>query len=82
MIVKVKVVTRAKRGRIEEFDQGLKICLTAPALEGKANKQLIVMLAKYYHTKSYNIKVIKGEKQKNKIVEVLTPRSWHSHKAY
>jgi len=72
MIIKIKVITRAKRERVEEFSDGLKVHLRTPALEGKANKQLLMVLAKYYHTKRYNFKIIKGEKQRNKIVEVVT----------
>ena len=41
MTVKIKVITRAKRERVEEFSDGLKVYLTTPALEGKANKQLL-----------------------------------------
>jgi len=46
------------------------VYLNEPAIEGRANKKLIELLADYYQTKKYNIKIIKGQKQREKIVEI------------
>jgi uncharacterized protein (TIGR00251 family) len=70
MRVKVKVIPKARKIAIEPFDDGLKIHIPEPAQEGKANKKLIEMLADYYRTKKYNIKIIKGEKQREKIIAI------------
>jgi hypothetical protein len=70
MRIKVKVIPRARLERIEEFQGGLKVYLRQPALEGRANSKLIEVLAGYFKTKKYNIRIIKGEKNREKIIEI------------
>ena len=70
MRIKVKVIPRAKNERIEKSEDGLKVYLNAPALEGRANLKLIEVLAHYFKTKKYNIQIIKGEKNREKIIEI------------
>ena len=50
-----------------------KIYLTQPAHDGLANKQLIELLAKHFHLKKYQIRTIKGERSKYKVVEIDIP---------
>ena len=49
----------------------LKIYLTAIPIDGKANKELVKLLAKELGISKSRIEIIKGEKSKEKIVEVL-----------
>lgn len=70
MQIKVRVVPRAKKTGVESFEDGLKVYMSETAIEGRANKKLIEILADYYSVKKYNINIIKGEKQKDKIVEI------------
>jgi len=70
MKIKVRVNPRAKIPRIIQDRGILKIYLTEPAIEGKANKRLVEALAEYFGVKKYNIKILKGHKQKDKIVEI------------
>ncbi|UCG34918.1 MAG: DUF167 domain-containing protein [Candidatus Omnitrophota bacterium] len=70
MRLRVRVVPRAKKQRIEKEKDGLKVYLTEPATEQKANKKLIEILADHFHTKKYNITIVKGKKQRDKIVEI------------
>ena len=51
-------------------DDTLEIKLTSQPLKGKANKQLIEVLADYFKTKKSSINIIKGEKSRNKIVQI------------
>jgi len=66
----VKVSPRAKKTRIEPFGEGLKVYISEPAIEGKANKKLIEVLAEYYRVKKQSIKIIKGQKQRNKVIAI------------
>ena len=68
--VKVRVIPRAKKPRIESFNEGLKVYLNSPAIQSRANKELIEVLAKYYNIKKYNITIIKGQKQKDKLIGI------------
>jgi hypothetical protein len=70
MRIKVRVVPRAKKARIEESEGGLKVYIQEPAIEGKANAKLIETLAEYYGVKKYNVEIILGDKQRDKIVEI------------
>ena len=70
MRVAVRVIPRAKRFRIEQSSDVLKVYITEPAVGGKANKKLIEVLAGYFNIRKYNLTIIKGQKQKNKVVEI------------
>ena len=49
----------------------LKIYLTAVPIGGKANKELIKLLSEKLGISKGKIKIIKGEKSKEKVIEVL-----------
>ena len=66
----MRVIPRAKRFRIEQSSDVLKVYITEPAVGGKANKKLIEVLAGYFNIRKYNLTIIKGQKQKNKVVEI------------
>jgi len=71
MKIKVKVIPRAKKGRIEEFEGGLTVYLSSPAEKGKANKRLIELIADQFKTKKYNIRIERGLKQREKLIEIM-----------
>jgi hypothetical protein len=66
----VKVIPHAKQNKIVKEAERLKVYLTAPAVEGKANAALIEFLAEYYKVKRNQIKVVLGEKSRQKVVEI------------
>lgn len=68
--ISVKVTPNAKRNEVQEDGQGFRVYLTAPPVEGKANKLLLKLLADYFSCKKSQLKIIKGEKSKNKIIQV------------
>lgn len=70
MIIKIKVIPKAKKEKIEEIEGVLKVYLTAPAQEGKANKKLIEVLAEYFKIKKYNLQIIRGLKSRDKTIEI------------
>lgn len=70
MKLNVRVIANAKRDEILKDGETFKAYLNAPAVEGKANKTLVRVLADYFSVKKSQINIIKGEKSRNKIVEV------------
>ncbi len=68
--VSVKVVPNAKQDRAVEESGRLKVYLTAPAVEGKANKALVEFLADWYNVKKSRVRIIKGEKSREKVVVI------------
>ena len=70
MIITIKTVPGAKKNFLKEENGCYKVYLTAPALEGKANKALIEYLADYFRVKKSQIEIIKGLKSRNKTVNI------------
>lgn len=56
-----------------EYEQKLKIRITAPAVDNKVNKHLLKFLAKIFAVTASRIKLIKGENQRSKRVKILNP---------
>ena len=70
MIFNLRVIPKASRNLVKEEGKGFKVYLTKPAQDGLANEQLIELLSKHLKTKKYKIKIIRGHKSRNKLVEI------------
>lgn len=70
MILEVCVIPKAGRNLVVKKDGTLKAYLTKPAQDGLANAQLIDLLSDYLQVKKYRLRIIKGHKSRNKLVEV------------
>ena len=67
----VRVQPRAARSGIAgEVDGALRIRLAAPPVAGKANEELVNLLAKLLDIPRRQIEIISGQKSKNKLVRV------------
>jgi len=70
MKVTVIVHPNSKKPRVEKDLLGtLNVYVSAPPLEGKANKATIEALADYFQTSKSQVKLISGAKSKHKIFE-------------
>ncbi|MEO0084037.1 MAG: DUF167 domain-containing protein [candidate division WOR-3 bacterium] len=72
MQIRVRVIPNAKKNEVVKEENRLKVYLTAPPIAGKANKALIEILAEYFKVKKNRITIIHGEKNRDKIIEVLS----------
>ena len=71
-IIKIKVIPNASKNEIvEKSSDFIKVKLTATPDRGKANKELIKFLAKELGTSKSKIKIIKGERGREKIIEII-----------
>ncbi len=70
MLVKVRVTPNAKRARVLQEDDGLHVWVDAPAVEGKANRRLVEILAKHFGVRKSEIRIVRGEKGRKKVIEV------------
>ncbi len=68
-IIKIKVIPNAKKDMISE-GENIKIHTKAPAVNNKANTSAIELLANHFKIKKGNIKIIKGQRSRNKILEI------------
>ncbi len=72
MKLKVKVSTNSKRNKIEQLDQkNYKVWLTQRPFKNKANQQLVQCLAEYFQTPKAAVKILKGVRSKNKLIQIL-----------
>lgn|SRR5581483_396653 len=68
----VRVQPRAKKNGITgEVGDVLKVSLTAPALEGRANEACIEFFAKVLKVPRSSISIAAGQKSRNKIIRVF-----------
>jgi uncharacterized protein (TIGR00251 family) len=71
MKLNVRVVPNSSRILVEpQLDGSLKVKLTAVPQKGKANAQLVEVLAKQYNIKKSKVHILKGATSKDKLVEV------------
>lgn len=70
MKVNIKVIPNAKKDKIMSEADNLKVYVTAPAVDGKANKALVELMADHFDVSKSSVKIIKGEKSRNKVLEI------------
>lgn len=66
--INIRVIPNAKKNEVIQEADCLKVKVTAPPVEGKANKALVEILAEYFNVRKNAIKIIKGERSKNKVI--------------
>ncbi|MFH0826848.1 MAG: DUF167 domain-containing protein [Candidatus Omnitrophota bacterium] len=71
MILNVRVVPRSSRTRVLKEGNRFKVYLTKPAQDGLANTQLILLLSVYLNIRKYQIRIIKGEKSRDKLIQIV-----------
>jgi hypothetical protein len=69
-VISVRVTTRSPKTEIVKIldDGTIKIKLTSPPIEGKANEELFKYLASVMHIPKTNIEIISGQTDKNKLI--------------
>ena len=78
----IRVTPRARRNEIVEVlhDQTVKIRLTAPPVEGKANKALIKFLSDVLDVPKSRIEIVAGQTGRDKLVSILDMDGDEVHK--
>lgn len=71
MQIEVKVIARASKCEVIPLDAyRFKVKLTRPAVEGKANEQLINVLADHFNVAKSSIQIISGQKTSQKRINI------------
>ncbi len=71
IVIKVKIVPGSSKNKIVGvYNDALKITITAPPVEGKANKKCITYLAKYFDVAKSKVEIISGKSCKNKLIKI------------
>jgi uncharacterized protein (TIGR00251 family) len=71
MKIQVTVKPGAKNEKILESDDGLVVYLHARAHDGEANVALIKALSDYYGVSKSCVKILRGQKSHQKMVEII-----------
>jgi hypothetical protein len=70
MQISVKVIPGAKKNLLKQEGERYKVYVTAPPVEGKANKALIAFLAQHFQVSPRQIQIIKGLKTRYKTINI------------
>ncbi|HNQ36196.1 MAG TPA: DUF167 domain-containing protein [bacterium] len=69
--IKVRVIPGARRTRIDaEPDGRLRVHLSAPPLDGRANRALVEILASHFGVKKNRVSIIAGERNREKLIQI------------
>ncbi|MEE8466600.1 MAG: DUF167 domain-containing protein [Dehalococcoidia bacterium] len=72
-ILKVRVQPKASRNQVLGYDEGtLRLRVTAPPIDGKANAGVIALLAKTLGVSKSKLQIVQGQSSRNKAVSVET----------
>jgi len=72
IILKVYLQPRSSKNEIlVPYRDGIKVKVTAPPIEGKANEALIRFLAKEFGISSSCIQILKGHRSREKTLKIL-----------
>jgi hypothetical protein len=76
MRLRIRVSPNSRQPGIEQLPDGtLKVRVSAPAHEGKANMAVIEALARHFRVPKSRIRILRGEATRNKLVEVAETAS-------
>ncbi len=61
------------RDFIEVKDDHIEVGILVKPVKGEANKEIIKKIARHFGINSSNVRIVAGEKSRNKIIEITTP---------
>ena len=71
MRIYVKVSPRSSRNAVQKISEGeYKVRLTAPPVDGEANKMLIELMAEHFGVAKNSVKILSGKTAKIKLLEI------------
>ncbi|MDI9643242.1 MAG: DUF167 domain-containing protein [Archaeoglobaceae archaeon] len=70
MKITVRVKPNAKKIGVEKVGEEYVAFVRAPPIEGRANAELIEVLAEYFKVPKSKIRIVSGARTKKKIVEI------------
>jgi uncharacterized protein (TIGR00251 family) len=74
LVLELYVQPKAKNDElVGEYNDRLKVRITAPPVDNKANKYLLKYLAKAFGVSASRVELLKGENQRTKRVKIISP---------
>jgi len=66
----IKVIPNSKKNSIDFKVYPFKIHIVKPAVDNKANKEVVLYLKKIFKVKKTDLLIVKGEKNRNKVIKI------------
>lgn len=70
MTLDIKVFPGAKKDLYKDEGGLVKVYLTAPPIDGRANDALVKFLSRHFAVRISSIEIIKGLKSRNKVISI------------
>jgi uncharacterized protein (TIGR00251 family) len=70
MEIEVKVIPNAKKREILYEEGRLRVKLTAPPLDGRANEELVACLAEAFKVRKSEVRILRGERGRKKVLSL------------
>ncbi|MBN1289868.1 MAG: YggU family protein [Actinobacteria bacterium] len=71
MYIKIKVIPGANKNRIETAgEEELRVYVKVPPVKGKANEEMIGLLAKHFKVGKSEVEIVKGRRSRNKVIRI------------
>lgn len=71
VILQIKVKPRAKASSLEQANDGTWVArLRAPPVDGKANEELVALVAEHFHCRTTAVRIKAGASGRTKLVHV------------
>lgn len=68
VLLSVYVQPKSSKNKISSiFDESVKICITAPPVDGEANKAISLFLASFFNISKKNIQIVSGMRSRRKM---------------
>ena len=71
MIVEVRACPNSRKPRVEEFGGGLKVRVASPPEGGRANAEVVALLAAHFGVPAGSVKMLRGASSRRKVVEII-----------
>ena len=76
MIITVRVSTKSRKSElVRETDDTFKARVTSAPERGKANEELLRLLAAHFRVRKSDIIILRGERGREKLIEIPIPHS-------
>ena len=76
-LLQISLIPNAKENKVFGlFNERLKLYISAPAIDGKANKALIKYLSSLFKLKKNQISLVQGEKSHQKTIKLEAPAEY------
>jgi uncharacterized protein (TIGR00251 family) len=68
----VRVIPRAKQNKVQpQADGSLKVYVTAPPEDGRANEAVVETIAEWLGVKRRDVEIVRGVTSRNKVVRIM-----------